>query len=213
VGKAKAQISISADGYAAGPNQSEEHPLGENGEDLHSWVVALDVWQRQHGREGGETTASTPIYTEATANTGAVVMGRKMFGPTRGEWTEPLWNGWWGDEPPFHAPVFVLTHHAREPQEMEGGTTFHFVTDGIERAFELAHEAAGEKDVSVAGGAATVQQAIRGGLLDELLVNQVPLLLGGGERLIDNLDPGDAKVEQVEVVGAPGVAHILYRFG
>lgn len=211
MGKVKAQLSISADGYAAGPNQGREHPLGEGGEQLHEWVVALAAWRRPHGRAGGETNASSAVFEEATAGVGAVVMGRNMFGPVRGEWTEPLWDGWWGEEPPFHVPVFILTHHAREPLEMKGGTSFHFVTEGFERALELAREAAGEGDVSVAGGPSTIRQAIRGGHLDELLVSQVPVLLGGGERLLDGLRPGDASLEQAKVVEAPGVAHIVYR--
>jgi len=210
--KVKAQISISADGYAAGPNQGEEHPLGEGGEGLHEWVVKLAAWRDSHGREGGEVNASSEIFEAAIAGTGAVVMGRKMFGPVRGPWTEPLWNGWWGEEPPFHTPVFVLTHHPREPLEMEGGTTFHFVTDGLDRAIELAREAAGDKDVAVGGGAETLQQCIRAGHLDELLVNQVPVVLGAGERLFDQIPPS-VELEQLRVVEAPGVAHILYRCG
>jgi dihydrofolate reductase len=208
VGKVKCQISISADGYLAGPNQGEEHPLGEGGEQLHEWVVKLAAWRKSHGREGGEVTASSELFEEATANTGAVVMGRNMFGPVRGPWTEPLWNGWWGDEPPFHVPVFVLTHYEREPLTL-GETTFHFITEGPERAVELAREAAGEKDVSVGGGGETIQQLIRAGFLDELLINQVPLILGAGERLLDGIPPS-VKLEQTRVVEAPGVAHLFY---
>jgi dihydrofolate reductase len=209
--KVKCQISISADGYLAGPSQSEEHPLGEGGEALHEWVVKLAAWREPHGREGGEVNASSEVFEEAAANTGAVVMGRNMFGPVRGPWTEPLWNGWWGDEPPFRAPVFVLTHYEREPLTL-GETTFHFVTEGPERAVELAREAAGDRDVSVGGGGATIQQLIRAGLLDEILVNQVPVILGGGERLFDGI-PAEVKLEQLRVIEAPGVAHVLYRFG
>jgi dihydrofolate reductase len=206
--KVKCQISISADGYLAGPDQSEENPLGEGGMALHEWVFALAAWREPHGREGGEVNASTPIVEEAFGNTGAVVMGRNMFGPVRGPWTEPLWNGWWGDEPPFHVPVFVLTHHEREPLTL-GETTFHFVTEGPERAVELARENAGDQDVSVGGGGQTIQQLIRAGLLDELLLNQVPVILGGGERLLDGIPPS-VKLEQTRVVEAPGVAHLLY---
>jgi dihydrofolate reductase len=208
--KLKAQISVSADGYMAGPNQSEEHPLGEGGEQLHEWVVKLAAWREPHGREGGEVNASSEIFEEAAANTGAVVMGRGMFGGGPGEWDES-WHGWWGEEPPFHTPVLVLTHHPRQSLEMEGGTTFHFVTEGVERAMELAREAAGDKDVSIGGGAETLQQCIGAGLLDELLINQVPVVLGGGERLLDGLPP-EVKLEQLQVIEAPGVAHILYRF-
>jgi dihydrofolate reductase len=175
---------------------------------LHEWVVKLAAWREPHGREGGEVNASSEVFQEATVNTGAVVMGRNMFGPVRGPWTEPLWNGWWGDEPPFHAPVFVLTHYEREPLTL-GETTFHFVTEGPERAVELAREAAGDKDVSVGGGGQTIQQLIRAGLLDELLINQVPLILGGGERLLDGIPPS-VTLEQTRVVEAPGVAHLFY---
>jgi dihydrofolate reductase len=211
MGKVKGQISVSADGYAAGPNQGEEHPLGEGGEGLHEWVVKLAAWRDSHGREGGEVNASSEVFEEAVADTGAVVMGRNMFGPVRGPWTEPLWNGWWGEEPPFHVPVFVLTHYEREPLTL-GETTFNFVTEGVGRAVELAREAAGDKDVSVGGGAATFQQCIRAGLLEELLVNQVPVMLGGGERLFAGI-PAETELEQLRVVEAPDVAHIYYRFG
>lgn len=207
----KCQISVSADGFVAGPNQSEEHGLGEGGEALHEWVVKLAAWRESHGYEGGEVNASTQVMDEATANTGAVVIGRNMFGPERGPWGEDPWKGWWGDEPPFHVPVFILTHHERESLEMEGGTTFHFVTEGVERAVELAREAAGEKDVSVGGGGETIQQCLRAGLLDELLLNQVPILLGDGARLFDGLGDADVKLEQTRVLDAPGVAHIYYR--
>jgi dihydrofolate reductase len=208
VSKVKCQISISADGYLAGPNQGEEHPLGEGGMALHEWAFRLAAWREPHGREGGEVNASSEVFEEVTANTGAVIMGRNMFGPVRGPWTEPLWNGWWGDEPPFHVPVFVLTHYEREPLTL-GETTFHFVTEGPERAVERAREAAGEKDVSVGGGGQTIQQLIRAGLLDELLINQVPVILGGGERLLDGILPS-VKLEQARVVEAPGVAHLFY---
>lgn len=209
MGKVKCQISISADGYLAGPNQGEEHPLGEGGMGLHEWAFKLAAWRRPHGREGGEVNASSEVFEAATANTGAVIMGRNMFGPVRGPWTEPLWNGWWGDEPPFHVPVFVLTHHEREPLTL-GETTFHFVTEGPERAVELAREAAGDADVSVGGGGETIQQLLRAGLLDELLINQVPLILGAGTRLLDGIPPS-VKLEQTRVVEAPDVAHIFYR--
>jgi dihydrofolate reductase len=211
--KVKCQISVSADGFLAGPNQSEEHGLGEGGEALHDWVVKLAAWRESHGHEGGEVNASSEVFEEATGNTGAVVMGRNMFGPERGPWGEEPWKGWWGDEPPFHVPVFVLTHHEREPLEMEGGTTFHFVTEGIERAIELAREAAGEKDVSIGGGGEAIQQAMRAGLLEELLVSQVPVLLGDGARLFDGFAGSGVKLEQTRVVEGPEAAHIYYRVG
>jgi len=208
MGKVKCQISISADGYVAGPKQGEEHPLGEGGEQLHEWVVKLAAWRQSHGREGGGVNASSEIFEEAAGGTGAVVMGRNMFGPVRGPWTEPLWDGWWGDEPPFHCPVFVLTHHEREPLTL-GETTFHFVTEGPERAVELAREAAGDEDVSVGGGGETIQQLLRAGLLDEILINQVPLILGGGQRLLDGIPPS-VKLEQTRVVEGPEAAHLFY---
>jgi dihydrofolate reductase len=215
VAKSKAQISVSLDGYAAGPSQSAENPLGEGGEGLHEWVVKTSAWRRSHDREGGEgdDNPSNAVIAAAQANIGAVVMGRNMFGPVRGEWGGEDWRGWWGEEPPFHAPVFVLTHHPREPLEMEGGTTFHFVTEGIESAMARAREAAGERDVSVGGGASTVQQAIAAGLLDELLLNQVPILLGGGERLLDGLAPGTASFELTDLVRGPEALHLAYRVG
>jgi dihydrofolate reductase len=209
--KVKCQISVSADGYVAGPNQSREHPLGEGGEELHDWVIKLAAWRESHGYEGGEVNASTPVMEEAVADTGAVVMGRNMFGPERGSWGDDPWKGWWGDEPPFHAPVFVLTHHEREPLEMEGGTTFYFVTEGVERAIELAREAAEGKDVAIGGGGEAIQEAMRAGLLDELVVNQVPMLLGDGTRLFDGLADAGVKLEQTRVVEGPEAVHIYYR--
>jgi dihydrofolate reductase len=209
VSKVKCLISVSADGFVAGPNQSEEHGLGEGGEALHEWAFETAYFQEIHGREGGERNVSDEVVREAGANVGAEIMGRNIFGPVRGPWTEPLWNGWWGDDPPFRVPVFVLTHYEREPLTL-GETTFHFVTEGVERAVELAREAAGGKDVGVGGGAQTIQQLIRAGLLEELLISQVPLILGGGERLLDDIPPS-VKLEQTRVVEAPGVAHLFYR--
>jgi dihydrofolate reductase len=210
VSKLRFQISISLDGLVAGPNQSEEHPLGEGGEQLHEWVVELAAWRKSHGREGGETNASSPIFEEAIANVGATIMGRNMFGGS-GPWGEDPWQGWWGDDPPFHHPVFVLTHHEREPLEKEGGTTFTFVTEGIESALAQAKEAAGGKDVALGGGAEVAQQYLAAGLVDVLLLNVVPVLLGDGARLFDGLAGDDVRLEQVEVVDAPGVAHLKYR--
>ena len=210
--KVRCQISVSADGFVAGPNQSEEHGLGEGGEALHEWVIKLAAWRESHGREGGEVNASSEVMEEGLARTGAAVMGRNMFGPERGPWGEDPWKGWWGEEPPFHFPVFVLTHHEREPLEMKGGTTFHFVTEGVERAVELARGAAGEKDVAIAGGAEAIQESIRAGLLEELVLSQVPVLLGDGARLLEGLG-GGVELEQTRVVEAPGVVHVYYRVG
>jgi dihydrofolate reductase len=204
------QPAVSLDGYAAGPDQSVENPLGVGGEDLHEWIVDLEAWRRPHGLEGGEVNASTPVVEELQSNVGATVMGRNMFGGGPGPWREdPPWNGWWGDNPPFHTPVFVLTHHPREPLEMEGGTTFIFVTDGIESALEQAKQAAAGLDVVIGGGANVIQQYLAAGLVDEFELHVVPILLGGGERLLDNV--GSPKLQQVRVIEAPGVTHIKFR--
>jgi dihydrofolate reductase len=211
VAKLRFQISISVDGFVAGPNPSEEHPLGEGGMRLHEWVFKLAAWREPHGREGGETNASSAVFEESLDNIGAVVMGRNMFGGGPGPWGEEPWRGWWGDEPPFHVPVFVLTHHPREPLEMEGGTTFTFVTDGIESALEQAKAAAGGGDVSLGGGADVVQQYLRAGLIDEMLLNVTPVLLGSGKRLFENLEGADIGLERVQVVEAPDVTHLSYR--
>jgi dihydrofolate reductase len=210
--KLRFDISVSADGYVAGPNQSEEHPLGEGGEDLHEWVVKLEVWRRAHGREGGEVTASTPLFEEALGAAGAVIMGRNMFGGGPGPWGEDPWQGWWGEEPPFGMPVFVLTHHEREPLIL-GGTTFTFVTDGIESALEQASGAAGGKDVSIGGGANAIQQYLSAGLVDEMQLNLVPVLLGAGTRLFENGAGAGRPLEQTLVVHTPDVTHLRYRVG
>ena len=208
--KFRFHISVSADGYAAGPDQSEENPLGVGGEQLHDWVVPLEAWRKPHGKEGGEVNASTPVVEEVVANVGAGVMGRNMFGPVGGgDWGDESWKGWWGDDPPFHHQVFVLTHHEREPLEMEGGTTFSFITDGIESALEQAREAGGGKDVQLHGGASVAQQFLSAGLIDEFEVHVTPVLLGGGERLLDNV--GELELEQLRAIEAPGVTHIKYR--
>lgn len=209
--KLRFQISISLDGFIAGPNPTVDDPLGEGGEQLHEWVIKLAAWRQPHGREGGEVNASTPVMEEALENVGASVMGRNMFGGGPGPWGDDPWGGWWGDEPPFHTPVFVLTHHEREPLEKEGGTTFTFVTDGIESALAQAKQAAGGKDVSLGGGADVAKQYLAAGLIDELDLNVVPVLLGGGTRLFDNLEGSDIALEQLRVIEAPGVTHIKYR--
>jgi dihydrofolate reductase len=205
------EISMSVDGFIAGPNPSQEEPLGEGGEQLHEWALKLAAWRQPHGREGGEVNASTEVFEESLDNTGAVIMGRNMFGGGPGPWGEDPWQGWWGDEPPFHAPVFVLTHHEREPLEMEGGTTFTFVSDGIESALEQARAVSGGKDVSLGGGASVGQQYLAAGLIDELKLNVVPVLLGDGTRLFDNLAGIDAGLELVRVIDTPDVTHLKYR--
>ena len=208
-------ISISLDGYVAGPDQSAENPLGVGGEQLHEWAFATQGWREPHGREGGERNADSEVVEESTRNVGAYIMGRNMFGPAptpdapeRGPWNAS-WKGWWGDDPPFHAPVFVLTHHEREPLEMEGGTTFTFVTAGVHSALEQAQGAAGDQDVSVVGGANAIQQFLAAGLLDELHLHIAPVLLHGGERLLENV--GDPRLEPVGVVASPRVTHVKYR--
>jgi dihydrofolate reductase len=207
---ATVHIATSADGYVAGPNQSEENPLGEGGEELHDWMVELKAWREPHGREGGEVNASSQIVEEANANVGAEIMGRGKFGPPGGgPWGEDPWPGWWGENPPFHKPVFVVTHHEREPLTLSD-TTFTFVTDGIESALAQAREAAGDKDVFIGGGAAIINEYLAAGLVDELEIHVSPLLLGGGERLFDGVGP-DIKLEQLRAVEAPGVAHLKYR--
>jgi dihydrofolate reductase len=211
VAKFRFQISISLDGFTAGPNPSEDDPLGKGGEQLHEWALKLAAWRKPHGREGGEVNASSAVMEEALSNVGATVMGRNMFGGGPGPWGEDPWDGWWGEDPPFHTPVFVLTHHEREPLEKEGGTTFTFVTDGIESALEQAKQAAGDKDVALGGGAEVARQYLAAGLIDELDLNVVPILLGGGTRLFDNLAGTDLGLEQVRAIEAPGVTHIKYR--
>ncbi len=207
------QISVSLDGFAAGPNQSSENPLGEGGEALHDWVVKLEAWRKPHGREGGEVNASSAVFEEAQENFGAGIMGRNMFGGGPGPWDEDSpWQGWWGEDPPFHMPVFVLTHHRRDPLEL-GDTTFTFVSDGIESALEQARAAAAGKDVWIGGGAEAIQQYLAAGLVDEMLLNVVPIMLGDGERLFDNLGGADLGLEQVEAIAGPDAAHLRYRLG
>ena len=210
--KTKAQIAVSLDGYMAGPNQSEANPLGEGAGGLHEWIFKLAGFRRQHGMgDDGEHGVSDDVLRAVQENIGAVVMGRNMFGPVRGAWPDEDWKGWWGDDPPFHCPVYVLTHHQRDPFELENGNSFHFVTEGIEKAMAEAREAADDQDVSVGGGASTLQQAIRAGFIDEIVVHQVPILLGGGERLFDHLAASAAQVELVDVVEGAEALHLTYR--
>ena len=206
----KVNITMSLDGFVAGPNQSEQDPLGIGGEQLHGWLIPLRAFRETHGEQGGEVNASTPIAVEILANVGATIMGRNMFGGGPDPWGDHAWQGYWGADPPYHHPVFVLTHHAREPLQLDGGTTFHFVTDGTESALEQARAAAGDRDVSIGGGASAVQQYLAAGLIDELLISMVPILLGGGARLFDNLGEQVPTLRQVEAIHAPGVTHIRY---
>ena len=184
--------SVSADGYGAGPAQSLENPMGVGGMALHQWVFPTDHFQKTHGGGGAGTTGVDNDFAAAgMADLGAWILGRHMFGPVRGPWPDDEWKGWWGPSPPYHCPVFVLTHHARAPLEMEGGTTFHFVTDGIHAALERAKAAAGEKDVRIGGGAETARQYLRAGLVDEIHLAYAPVVLGAGEALLEGIDlPG-----------------------
>jgi dihydrofolate reductase len=207
--KVRVHISVSLDGYVAGPNQSEADPLGEGGESLHEWAVGLKAFHEHHGREGGEVNASNAVLEEAQANVGAEIMGRGKFGGGPGPWGDDPWQGWWGEDPPFHMPVFVLTHHEREPLTLSD-TTFTFVTDGIESALEQARAAAGGKDVTIGGGAKAVNQYLAAGLVDELELHVAPLLLGGGARMFEGVGTG-LKLEQTRAVEAPGVSHLKYR--
>ena len=211
--KLRLNITMSLDGYVAGPDQSLEEPLGINGEKLHDWAVVLRSFQQIHGKEGGETGPNDQILGEMFADIGANIMGRNMFGPPAGgPWSSSApWKGWWGKNPPYHTAVFVLTHHAREPLVMEGGTTFYFVTDGIESALAQAKKAAGGKDVLINGGANVAQQYLKAGLIDEMEIHVVPMLLGSGARLFDNTDARQTRYECVRLVTSPSVTHYKYR--
>jgi len=209
--KLRFKISMSLDGFVAGHAQSVDNPLGIGGMRLHQWVFPLTVWRAMHGLEGGEVDESTRVVEESLRNIGATVMGRNMFGGHPGPWdAEKPWNGWWGANPPFHHPVFVLTHHARGPLELEGGTTFTFVTDGIEAALQQARQAAGGEDVSLAGGAKAAQEYLAAGLVDEMEINLVPALLGSGERLFAGVGDDLHGLELVRTVAAPSVTHLKF---
>lgn len=208
-----ADISISLDGFVAGPDPSLDEPLGKGGEQLHEWAVRTAAWREPHGLEGGEGGTDSEIVARTVARAGATIMGRRMFSGGSGPWEDdPNPDAWWGDDPPFRHPVFVLTHHEREPVVKEGGTTFTFVTDGIRSALSQARDAAGDLDVAVAGGADAIQQYIRARLLDELNVHVAPVLLGEGRRLLDGLAP--MPLDDAGVTSSPsGVVHLSYRFG
>jgi dihydrofolate reductase len=202
---------MSLDGFVAGPDQSAENPLGIGGTRLHEWAFALAAFRAPHGMEGGEVNESTPVAEELLANIGATVMGRNMFGGHPGPWNANTpWNGWWGDNPPFHHRVFVLTHHAREPLVLEGGTSFTFVTDGIESALDQARRAAGGKDVALAGGAKAAQQYLAAGLVDEMEISLVPTLLAAGERLFESVGDDLHGLELVRTIAAPKVTHLKF---
>lgn len=201
-------LSVSVDGFAAGPDQGPDEPLGAGGMRLHDWVFATNAWRRAHGMEGGDTGVDDRFAVAGEQGIGATIMGRNMFGPVRGDWGAGAWRGWWGDDPPFHHPVFVLTHHPRGPLEMEGGTVFHFVTGGPGEALRRARDAAGGRDVRLGGGAATVRQYLAAGLVDEMHIAIAPVLLGAGERLFEGIDAVAAGYRCAEVVATPGATHV-----
>ena len=204
-------ITTSLDGFVAGPSPSLDDPLGRGGEQLHDWAVTTKAWRERHGLEGGEENAASDVMAEGIARQGAFVMGRKMFSSGEGPWeSDPKRDGWWGDDPPFQRPVFILTHHAREPVRKENGTVFNFVTDGIDAALDQAREAAGDRDVLISGGADVIQQALAAGAVDDFQVNVAPMFLGGGVRLFDGL-PAGLNVEQTRVLHSPAATHLSYR--
>jgi dihydrofolate reductase len=203
-------ITMSLDGFIAGPNRTVEHPLGEGGDKLHDWIIGLASWREPHGLTGGTRNADDDLFREYVDAQGAVLMGRRMFSGGEGPWEDdPVADGWWGDEPPFHAPVFILTHHARETVT-KSDSSYTFVTDGLEAALDRARAAAGERNVAIAGGADVVQQYLRAGLVDEIQIHVAPLLLGDGVRLLDNLDES-VKLEGTRVIESPAVTHLKYR--
>jgi dihydrofolate reductase len=212
MGKVRFSVSMSLDGFSAGPNPRFEEPLGDGGERLHEWMLRTAGFREAHGGDSeGATGRDDEIVREVSENTGAYVMGRQMFGGGEGDWGDGSWKGWWGDDPPFHVPVFVLTHHPREPVPMEGGTTFHFITDGIESALEQARAAAGDRDVQIAGGANVIQQYLKAGVVDEFQVHVAPVFLGGGVRLFDGLGNDELQLEVVRAVESPLVTHVKYH--
>lgn len=206
-------ISMSLDGFIAGPNQTLDEPLGTGGDRLHEWAFAAQSWRESHGLAGGEANIDSDVIEARLRDAGATVMGRRMFSGGEGPWEDdPNVDAWWGDDPPFHHPVFILTHHAREPVTKQGGTTFTFVTDGIESALEQARAAAGDKDVVIGGGAKVAQQYLEAGLLDELQIHIAPVLLGGGVRLFENhLGSERREIECTQVIESPTVTHLRYR--
>jgi len=205
-------FTISLDGYGAGPNQDIDNPLGVGGRDLHQWALPTRTFQRAlFGAEGGTTGIDEEFATRGFKNVGAWILGRNMFGPIRGPWPDTDWKGWWGDNPPYHVPVFILTHHTRPPIPMEGGTVFHFVTGGIHEALDRARDASKGMDVRIGGGPNTIQQYLRAGLVDEMHVAIAPVLLGGGERLFDAVDLRASGYECVQFVASEKATHVVLR--
>jgi len=212
MGKVTAHMSMSLDGFIAGPNDAVENPLGDGGDRVHEWAFELENWRQRQGLVGGEINRDAEILDDTMSHTGAVVMGRRMFSNGAGPWGETPFQGHWGDDPPFRVPVFVLTHHARERLVKDGGTTFTFVTDGIEAALTQAQAVAGDRNVAIAGGASVVQQGISARLLDKLLIHLSPVLLGDGIRLLDHLGTERIELDRTLVVDSPKVTHLRFRF-
>ncbi|MCW1924033.1 dihydrofolate reductase family protein [Luteolibacter arcticus] len=206
-------FGLSLDGFGAGPSQSIDHPMGIGGMNLHEWFIPTRVFQRMQGEEDGTTGVDNDFAERGMDRLGAWILGRNMFGPIRGEWPDDQWKGWWGDDPPYHTPVFVLTHHPRPPIQMEGGTTFHFVTDGIHAALERAKAAAGGLDIRIGGGAATIRQYLQAGLVDELHVAVTPVILGSGESLFAGIDLLKLGYKCTEHVTSPGAMHLVIARG
>jgi dihydrofolate reductase len=206
-----ANFTISLDGYGAGPDQSVENPLGVGGEALHDWIVSTRSWRQMHGKEGGAGGVDDDFAARGIRNVGAWILGRNMFGPVRGPWSDMTWKGWWGDSPPYDCPVFVLTHHPRPSLETENATTFHFATEGIHQTLDRARQAAGERDVQVGGGADTIRQFLRAGLLDELHIAIAPVLLGRGEALFRGLDLPALGYRLAEHAASDAAAHVVLK--
>lgn len=204
-------FTISLDGYGAGPEQDIDHPLGRGGTELHPWLTATRTFQRTHGQDGGSTGVDDDFAARGFENVGAWILGRNMFGPIRGDWTDESWKGWWGDEPPYHCPVYVLTHHGRTPIEMQGGTTFQFVNGGIHEALDRARAAAGGQDVRVGGGPDTIRQYLREALIDELHIAIAPVLLGRGEPLFQGLDVRALGYQCVDAIASTKATHLIIR--
>ncbi len=204
-------FAMSLDGYSAGPNQDLDHPVGVNGPELFEWFFQTQVWRRMHGLDGGESGIDNDVAAQAFENIGAWILGRNMFGPVRGPWQDESWKGWWGDEPPYHVPVFVLTHHERPSIAMKGGTVFHFVTDGIHAALERAKMAAGARDVRIGGGVATIRQFLRARLIDDLHIALRPVLLGSGENLFGGIDTRSLGYECERSVAGERATHLFLR--
>jgi dihydrofolate reductase len=204
-------FGVSLDGFAAGPNQGLQNPLGERGPEIMEWFFATRAWRAMHGQEGGETGVDNRMAEQGFENIGAWILGRNMFGPVRGPWPDESWKGWWGEEPPYHVPAFVLTHHARAPIEMKGGTTFHFVTDGIESALRKAKAAANGRDVRIGGGVATIRQFLQARLIDEMHLVFRPILMGTGENLFAGIDLRTLGYEVAESVEGERALHIIVR--